>query len=230
MNFLNELPEKLREKLKDINLYYKGFHNETYTAYYENIKVQIRVAINEIAKHQDEINFIKKNKDYFYFTDKILIKKWYDGDILQIDSLTKEDSYKILDKMKKLWKNKEKFSKINWFYYKIDDLKYIKLIKKYKNDFTHTIHGDIRPKNIIKTNNNEIVLIDYEWIRKGSKYFDISSFLKFSKLSKQEVIDYLNLSSKKLENYIYITNLFNKHAYYEVYDKMKDYYIGEIKK
>ncbi|VEU59575.1 phosphotransferase family protein [Mesomycoplasma neurolyticum] len=223
------LPKKIYEKLSDIQLFYEGFHNKTYLANYGDEKVQIRVAINKIAQHKDEIEYIKNDYDYIYFTDEILVKKWYEGHILNEKNLTKKDCYVILDKMKKVWENKGNYTKMNWFYYTIDDVKYKKIVEKYKDDFNDTIHGDIRAKNIIHTYNNDFILIDFEWVRKGSKYFDICSFLKFSKLSKQEVIDYLKLDKEKLEDYIYITNLFNKNAYYQVYDKLKDFYIGEIK-
>ncbi|PAF54849.1 Choline/ethanolamine kinase [Mycoplasmopsis agassizii] len=221
-----KLPKKIFKQISKIKFHYKGFHNRTYIAYLNDVKVQIRIAINKIADHKDEIIFLKNNEDYIYVTPYIAIKKWYEGDIYLKKYQTKESDFLLLDELQKVWKTNLNLSKMNWHFYKTKDKKYLEIVDKYKDDFNEVIHGDVRPKNTIFTTDKKIKLIDFEWTRKGSKYFDIVSFLKFSILTKDEIIDYLKLDKEKLEDYIYIVNLFNKTSYEVVYDHIKDFYVN----
>ncbi|OYD26735.1 hypothetical protein EI74_0510 [Mycoplasma testudineum] len=225
------LPKKLFKKLTNIKLFYIGFHNRTYTANLDNIKVQIRVAINKIATHKSEYVFHSRIKNnYFYISPMILIKKWIEGKTYEEIEPDKNIEYKILDELKKIWSVDIKIEKMNWNYYNNEDPKFNEIVAKYSQDFNETTHGDVRPKNIIIDEFMNPHLIDFEWVRKGSKYFDIASFKKFSILSVEEIIKYLEIDKNKLDDYMYLSKIFNDMAYSKIYDKIKDRYIGKLVK
>lgn len=203
---------KYLKKITKITQFYSGLHNKTYFGYLNGFKVQIRITQNKFVNWDNEMKIAKHFSEIFLFYNKgNFVKKWIDGDILSQKSLSKnlELLFSEINNFHNLSiPNLEKF---NWFLDNIDDLKYFQLVDKYKDDSLVVIHCDLQFKNIIINNNQSkttIHLIDFEWVRLGSKYIDLVSLHLNLKIDKKIIINYFKLDSQKFDDYLYMMNVF----------------------
>lgn len=210
MNFKNIFPLEIVNKLSNIKLVYNGVHNTTYIAFLDGQKVQIRVCKNNYVNFDNEKLLYDNNNNYIFYNKGNLIKKWLEGSTLENVILTKKIKTKIFDKLKNFHQQKiDKLEKMDWMENKIPDLKYKNLIKKYQNEPLVTTHGDLKLKNIILVENTqEIELIDFEWSRKNSVYFDYVFLYKYLNISQKEIIEYFNLSVEKFNDFLYMVEIF----------------------
>ncbi|MDC8913303.1 hypothetical protein PR258_02865, partial [Metamycoplasma hyosynoviae] len=67
-------------KIRDIRFYYEGFHNKTYIGKIDGVWVQIRIPKKVLnVNYENETKIVSEFKDYLYFKDGYLIKKWFPG-------------------------------------------------------------------------------------------------------------------------------------------------------
>ncbi|WGI36700.1 phosphotransferase [Mesomycoplasma lagogenitalium] len=218
------IPKKFLKNIKNIKIFYSGKQNKTYIGDYQNIKVQIRVPNinNDFVNWKNEKEVIKCNSDFLYYKNGVFIKKWIEASTLKKINLNQEIITKIFQEIENFsLLPLTKIKKFDWKTKEINDLKYRKLVRKYKNDQLFVSHGDLRKKNILFTNKNEIYLIDFEWTRLNNKYFDLVCLNLYLKISKKLIIDYFKLDKQKFNDFAYMIKKFNNHW-------IKKHYNGKI--
>lgn len=148
------------------------------------------------------------------------ISPYIKGSSLDNLYLTEEIIKKVITKLKLLHKidhknkiiKKDPFTKIESNLKKVNniDKEYLiikdyakKLQDKYLNDNNYLIHGDMQLSNIILSSNNDIYLIDLEYIMVGSIYTDLA--MLSNEVGKKIDIDILKLyftNPKKIQYHI----------------------------
>lgn len=181
--------------------------------------MQIRIPKTKLVNRKNEYLIYKKFSDVYIFFDKkgVFIKKWFEGKrINKKVNITVQN--KVIEKVIFFHSNKiiglKKFN--SWNIVK-DNAKYYLLIDKYKNDNLVLCHNDLRSKNIIFSNNQDIFLIDLEWSMINHPYFDFASLILYCNFNKKNLINYLNLNKQKLNDFIYITKVFNQNWEHKKY-------------
>lgn len=201
-----ELPTKLAIEHGISNMkYVRGNSNLNFISN----KFQIKIKINDETMNgyeQKVISKIDKYKyDYKFISNKSYIKKFYKGQIKQILSD---------NELKKLIKEIKNIHSIN-----SDELISYDVDLPGKKVFCH---GDLRPKNVIVS--DEIKLIDFEWARKNSLYWDLASIIVNYKLGiKQKnllIKEYGNIDKNSLNisinEVVRINSKFDEKKYYKI--------------
>lgn len=222
MNNLKENPIKLFLKIfnneysrKDIKVV-KPIHNGyTNSSYYLELKSEEKFQIrlgenNKIVNRLNEANVLKiiNEKNYIYYDEKNgnAIKKWIDGRTLNKKDL-KNNKILIkifleIQKYHNLNINNIKIMKHDYYSFlqnaKIPK-KHLMIYKKIVSEFD-TIpwgfsHNDLNLDNILLTNNNDIVFIDFEWSRINHPYWDYSNLLKETTWSLKWIKNFSKLSN-----------------------------------
>ncbi|WP_027334174.1 phosphotransferase [Mycoplasma elephantis] len=220
----------LDKKIKNISLEYKGFHNTTYIGFLDNVKVQIRIPNNKIVNHEIEEKFLKTVDDVIYYKNGILVRKWFDGQTLEKVKLNSRIINNLINEVKKLNELKINLPKVDFYYYGTGNKKYNDLISKYKNTFNDVCHMDLNKKNVLVNEDNEVKIIDFEWVRKSNKAFDIVCLYKNFGIKKNILINKFNLSKKEFDDFLYIENEFKNMAYISTYSKEIERILNEDKK
>ena len=186
--------------------YMRGNSNLNFIS--KNIHLKIKINKETISGYEKiVINKIKKYKnDYNFISDDIYIKKLYKGKTKNI--INSLELISLVKEVKKLHKIKTK-----------------KLIKYDKELSGKKVfcHGDLRPKNIIFSN-NKVHLIDFEWSRKNSLYWDLASIIvNFNLNNDQKLLlkrqygkindEYLEESIKEV---ILVNKLFDESNYFKI--------------
>ncbi|MGY6172193.1 phosphotransferase [Candidatus Mycoplasma pogonae] len=213
-------PDYITSKLKHLTMFYEGLHNYTFTAFYKNQKVQIRISKEHNFPKQFEIDFLKKLDNYLYISKKgNFIKKWIDGNSLENQSINFKIKQQITEKVLKLHQEKNLTNEaiFSWESVTIYDSKFWELAHKYQKDQMVICHNDLRLKNIIIDLENQIHLIDFEWIRWNNPYFDYACLYLFCQFTKEELISLFNLELDKLNDFIYLVSKFNEQWEKEKY-------------
>ncbi len=188
---LKDIIKKLN--ITELELFYEGNHNKTYRGVFCDFLVQIRISKNNIVNHGNEILLLKNKRDVFYVDKQILVRKWIQGKTLDTNDIN------ILIKIKKALV-KHWNTKIN----NITNFNDSNII----NDVILS-HGDLRRKNIIINENNDIDLIDFEWVNYNSKYFDLAHLHLYCLFSIKDIIKVFNINKEELIKEIKIVNEFN---------------------
>ncbi|UVD81675.1 phosphotransferase [Mycoplasma iguanae] len=207
-------PIKIYQQLTDIIFIYEGLHNYTFKAKFKKMDVQLRIIKAQWVNHENEIIYIKNNSNFLYVDEKgNYIKKWFDGDTLENMKITEIIARDIIKTVQKFHQqNNYKNIKIfDWHVLEIKDKKFLQFREKYKNLPLVLSHNDLRLKNMIKTDLNEIVLIDFEWIRYNFAYFDFAHLHLYCNISKKIILKYTQLDAQILNDFIYMVSVFNKH-------------------
>ncbi|MGL5733114.1 MAG: phosphotransferase, partial [Metamycoplasmataceae bacterium] len=185
------------QNITDLKLFYDGYHNKTYKGLLFGELVQVRIAKNKIANHNNELRLLKHSKDIIYIDEYLMIKKWINGHELKSNSL--ESLIKIKDVLTKHWS-----IKINGITsFKFDDNNY------YNENEIVLSHGDLRRKNIIVDEEKNVHLIDFEWTSYTSKYFDLAHLHLYCFFDIDEIVKVFNVDKKKLKIAITSTAIFN---------------------
>ncbi|MGL5733015.1 MAG: phosphotransferase [Metamycoplasmataceae bacterium] len=185
------------QNITDLKLFYDGYHNKTYKGLLFGELVQVRIAKNEIANHNNELKLLKNSEDIIYIDEYIMIKKWINGHELESNNL--ESLIKIKDVLTKHWSLKIK----GITSFKFDDNNY------YNENEIVLSHGDLRRKNIIVDEEKNIRLIDFEWTSYTSKYFDLAHLHLYCFFDINEIVEVFNVDIKKLKIAITSTAIFN---------------------
>ncbi|QBF34369.1 kinase [Mycoplasmopsis phocirhinis] len=208
-------------KLKNINFVYEGFHNLTFSAYYNNLKVQIRLPKTNLVDHSTEQKILQQFTDTIFYQDGILIKKWFEGKNIENVELNIEDQINIINEVKKFHQLPIDIEAINFFYYGKSNQKYQKLVKKYTNDKDLvTGHNDLNGKNILINSQGKIKLIDFEWVRKSHPFFDAISLYRNLNLDKNLILKNFDISEEQFKEIAYIYDKFKELAYKKTYSKL----------
>lgn len=245
--FVKNFPDYIIKKISDVNFYYKGIHNITLKALYnQKFHVQIRIPISEISNKKIEEIFIKNTEGILYYRDGFLVRKWIEGTNLVNKKLNFLEQKKFLQNLDKFYiklnnsfqekKNNLKLN-FNWLDNFITDKKYFRILEEISFDNIFFIHGDINKKNVIIDKNKNYHFIDLEYIRKNNLCYDIASLVEKLNFSKKIVCNHYQISKEKLEKFIYI---FKKYNYYWIknlklnsikdQEKSKEKFIINIKK
>lgn len=198
--------------IKVIKPIHNGYTNSSY--YLElnsNEKFQIRLGENnKIVNRSNEANVLKaiNEENYIYYNDKNgnAIKKWIEG-----RTLNKKD-LKNNEVLLRIFSEIQKYHNLN-----INNIEIIKhdynlhlknakmpkkhllIYKKIVSEFD-TIpwgfsHNDLNLDNILLTDNNDVVFIDFEWSRINHPYWDYSNILKETTWSLKQVKNFSKLSN-----------------------------------
>ncbi len=99
-----------------------------------------------------------------------------------------------------------------WIEYNVLDSKvlslFYKINNKIKNDPKSFTHHDLNQANIL-IKDNRVFLIDWEWARIDSPYFDFATLALNDKVDEQLLIQYANLDAQKLDNYKFMILVFS---------------------
>ncbi|MEI7132424.1 phosphotransferase [Mycoplasmopsis bovis] len=213
----SKIDNDLLSKLSNIEFYYKGFHNYTFKVKYEGQTCQLRVPISDLVDHSIESLFMDKMPGVYYYKKGILVRKWFEGKTLEKVNLTLEVQKAVIDKIKEFHKIKVDLPAIDLFYYGKGTKKYQKYVEKYANTASDaTCHCDLNLKNILINENNDVELIDFEWVRKSNPLFDAMSLIHMNfdpSLVKKE----FNITQKHYKQALYVCNEFSKMSYEHIY-------------
>lgn len=234
-----------KQNIKSIILQAKGWTNKTFLfKLVSNQKYIVRIAVKDKLIDRDceihVLNLLKNfnNYDFVFIDNKTgsYIKKYIEGRMVKKSDTKNPDFLKLLaKKLKELHSikiNKNSHIKSN------DDHQYdefnnhleIKyrdmydyLLNKHKNQKYCICHHDLTPWNIIyNPKKHQLSLIDFEWSRVNSPYFDLANFIRESKIhnTKYEKI-FLSVYDKKIQqniitDYLYICSYFSNLWTYSI--------------
>ncbi len=202
---------------------HNGYTNYSY--YFQTSDFnEYQVRISKQTKNVDrkvELEFLKtiNNKDYKYFDEKTgnAIKVWIKGKTVPFKQASKLVFInKLVEKIENLHAiaPNDNIPVHDYFeYVKKSDLpeKYMNLYQKLTNIHCHgpyvMSHNDINPLNIILGSKKSINLIDYEWGRLNTPWWDLINYIRELNLShyKIRMIAYDNeLNPEDVKEQIYI--------------------------
>ena len=213
-------------KTKEIH---KGYTNLSFVFYTSDKKrFQIRLGQNnEIVNRNNELNVIDllPYKYYLYIgSNGDAIKEWIYGYNPRF-IFNKKRNLKLLCNEIKMFHNIE-YKNINilehdYFEYLNDSIKnkypdfyneYIKIINEFKNEKKVLSHNDINPLNMLySTQLKRIILIDFEWARINSEYFDVANFFRETNLNikwLKFLANEMNFEFDKLKRFVFACTFF----------------------
>ncbi|WP_438341381.1 phosphotransferase [Mycoplasma sp. 3341] len=205
-----------KKQLDNIEFFYQGFHNVTFKAIFNGQTVQLRIPSNDFVNWENENKVFSQLEDVLYYNEGILIKKWYEGKTLDKVRVTTEIQQKVIEKVKQFHTKNIDVAAFDWDVYHIEDPKYKRLVKKYQDQTLVTSHGDLALKNILLTNNNEIVLLDFEWVRKCNEAFDVLSLYQ-NGFDKELLKESFGMSEEYFTDFEYLCEQFRFYAYKQTY-------------
>ncbi len=202
---------------------HNGYTNYSYyfqTSDFNEYQIRISKQIKNVDREVESI-FLKTidNKDYKYFDEKTgnAIKIWIKGKTVPFKHASKltfiNKLVKRIEKLHAISPNKQIPIHDYFKYNKKSDLheKYMDLYKKLVNIHCHSpyvmSHNDINPLNIILGPKKSINLIDYEWARLNTPWWDLINYIRELNLShyKIRMIAYDNeLNPEDVKEQIYI--------------------------
>lgn len=218
------MKNKIISELQNIELFYKGFHNTTYKAMYKGKQVQYRVPLNELADHSVEKEVLSKVPKTIFYEDGYFIREWSDSKTAEEVELNNSIQKAIINKVKEFHNLDVRVPKMDWFYYKKGSKKYQQLVQKYsKTCDLVTGHCDLGLKNILISKDNEVELIDFEWVRKVHPFFDAITLYLNGGFSKKLLQNEFKISSTEFSEMVYIAKKFREYAYEKIYSS-KEFY------
>ncbi|AXE61091.1 hypothetical protein DA803_03275 [[Mycoplasma] phocae] len=216
-----EFGDEISNKISNIRPYYEDFHNKSYLGKLNNKWIQIRIPRNIIKiNYVNETKIISHFKDYLYFKNGIIIKKWFSAvDLFKI-RIDDKISRSILYCVKNFQNLNFSVKKFNWLQYPINDKKYLELVRKYKNDELVLSHNNLTRQNILVNKYGFIKLIDFEFSSLNSRYVD-PVCLYFLGIDKQLIIDFFGLNAQKFEDYVYMMRIYKEFVYKKLYANLE---------
>ncbi|MGL6125161.1 MAG: phosphotransferase [Metamycoplasmataceae bacterium] len=187
----------IEKKITNLELFYDGAHNKTYKGNFLGEAVQVRISKNKIVDHKNEIKLLNNQNNIIFIDDKMMIKKWIDGHELNRNDL--EILTKISVCLIKHWNLK--IEGITSF--KFDNNDY------YNKDEIVLSHGDLRKKNIIVDNEQNVHIIDFEWINYTSLYFDLGHLHLYCSFTIDDIVKVFKVDYEKLKKAILSIENFN---------------------
>jgi thiamine kinase-like enzyme len=223
--------EKMVIPIEQINSVKKIHHGYTNLSYliecHNGNKYQLRLGgANDIVSRKNEYECIHqlKLKEYLYY-DKDngnSIKSWIAGD--NITSWKDEVIVNAARKIKELHSkqvNLERFIRFDpmCFLDNGNDLSvetreiYKSLNEKYKDDEYNFCHNDLNGRNMLVNEANEVFLIDYEWCRVNSPYWELANLIReedFDEYKKSLLVNTYDkkMSMSKINDFLFLTTCF----------------------
>lgn len=160
-----------------------GYVNDSYKVLIDGKYYQKRIPKESVADWENERKVYQKlDIDIKFEEDGLFLKEWIKGKNVRswnktkinslkkaIDNLHKKDFKGIIEHdWLKHSEYKENISSELW-------VKYLELIKKISKHKQVLSHNDINKLNVL-WNKKEIILIDFEWSRRNSIYYDYAQF------------------------------------------------------
>ncbi|QZX49287.1 phosphotransferase [Mycoplasma sp. E35C] len=225
LQFFIEHTAYSRRDIVSITQIHNGFTNLSFLIITsDDQKYQVRFARNnELVSRTNEYNVIKAlNIDLFIYFDQDTgdcIKKWIPGkEVDYFDRLRLDNLAIAIKKIHQVDLNNLNILPIDWFK-GIENAKlstrhkklYVELINKYKDLPTTLTHSDLNAHNMLVDQFNQIHLIDYEWSRINTPYFDLANMARESLNLDQAYYllhAYGGLDQKVFEDFLIITCLF----------------------
>ncbi|AGX89031.1 phosphotransferase [Mycoplasma parvum] len=234
--FLDHFP-KYRSQIRSFKKILVGFSNQIFKiVLLDGRAFKVRIAENNhLISRENELAILKLIEDpYLLAYDKTTgnaIYEWVEGDQLKVRFIDEEILLKVIELGNKYHSvPKEKLVDIEEhkhfdFYSKIDKDRmeyqeyfpiYKELIDKHKNLPKVLTHNDISLKNLIhsikENGENELILIDYEWARINTIYWEYGNFIKESQLTLDKIellAQLLNLDLKILIDFAFIATFYS---------------------
>lgn len=229
--FLNIFNNKYsRDDIKIVKPIHNGYTNLSY--YLElksNEKFQVRIGRNnKIVNRSNELNVLNaiNEKNYLYYNEKNgnAIKKWIEGRVLNKKDL-KNDGILL-----KIFSEIKKYHNLNINNMKIIEHNYNSFLQNTKIPKKHLLiykkivselntipwgfsHNDLNLENILLTNENKIVFIDFEWSRINHPYWDYSNLLKETTWSLKQIKKFSKLSNLDLNMLLKMTYIAINFSY-----------------
>lgn len=207
-------------KTQEITLFYQGERHDTYKIKANEQFYQLRLNKKTNPINDAEIEFIKENlgEDFVYIDQQgNFIRKWFEGETLENVKITPLIVDNLIKKVKK-FQNYQIQKKFEW-YPDIQDESYQKFlirIKKKESHFQITSHCDLRAKNILVNKEGKIWFLDFEWVRKSSKYHDPVLLSYYLGIPKTKIVKEFKLCPNFFEEYKKAIILFDKKWYMNV--------------
>ncbi|OAL10217.1 choline kinase [Candidatus Mycoplasma haematobovis] len=221
--------------IEDIERVHKGYSNKVWKLITKSGgKYKIRIGDNNaLISRKNELAILKliNNKDCLFYEEENgnSIWKWIEGTTTSKSDINKQYLNSLVDLVnnihntpvssKVLHHDDMEFYEISKKYFNEEDLNlYKRLVEKYKNDARVLCHNDVSLGNLIyDSENKKLHLIDYEWGRINSRYWDYGNFIKESDLPLKQ-IKYLSkiadLNLIKLLQYCYLATIYSLQLTY----------------
>ena len=202
-----------------------GFTNVSYKiTTKDGLMFQVRICDNKFINRKVEklvFDNLKVPLVYFDNTTGNMIKRWVNGKCIKKWNYEKIDIF--VDKIKKFHSmpinNIPKFNAYSFIELlsksEFDNnvyTRYIALLNKYPSEYNVPCHCDLNPKNIIYDKKTSTMsIIDYEWTRMNSVYFELANLARES-MNKKQIIylahQYGNIDLNKLKDFLIIACLY----------------------
>ncbi len=218
-------------EIVSIRSIHNGYTNFSYVVTFENgKKYQVRLPhCGDLINRSNEYQVLSLlgNQDFIYFDIKsgVGVKEWIDGKPPRIPYFWK---WKYVDNLfaqiKKIHETKVPFDvklkKLNFDLYNENlyrlklayQTKFLSIIETYKGDETVLSHTDINAGNLILDKKEKLHIIDYEWCGLASDYWDYANFIRESRITWYQKIDWNkyinNFDMNKLKDYIFASSVF----------------------
>ena len=172
--------------------------------------------IEEIKGHFNKNFKVKTKKGLFHLkvfrNDSFELKEWINGKTIK--TWTEKNIMLVCNELMFLHKQTKNWDKMDYKKDKIKDLKYVTLLKKYKDEKWVSCHNDLNKDNVV-INENKAFLIDFEFKRINNKYWEIANIFNEDSLNKRHfklfLKYYKGLEKEKLNDFIYINKIFIKY-------------------
>ncbi|CCE66780.1 phosphotransferase [Candidatus Mycoplasma haematominutum] len=209
--FLDYFPQ-YRSQIRAFKKILVGFSNQIFKAtLLDGRSYKVRVAENNnLISREGEIEVLKWVEDpnliYYEESTGNAIYNWIEGDQLSVRFINEEMLQKIIELAEKYHKvpvdqlqnvpthdhfdaaSKVDKDRIEYrHYFPI----YRELVEKYRDLPLVLTHNDISLKNLIydpDSGSDELILIDYEWARLNTIYWEYGNFIRESLLSKEKIV------------------------------------------
>lgn len=210
-----------RSEILEFKPIHEGYTNQNFLIKTNDLKeyiYRIPIKLHDFNNEFNAYKIYQKNKFIdFDLKTGVYIKRLIKG--RHPDLSNNEDLKKVIEEVQNVHKlSSNLFIKSqNWFDYiefNILDSQvlslFYKLINKLKNDPKAFTHHDLNALNILLVNNDkEVVLIDWEWSRFDSPYFDFATLALNEKVDEKFLIKTAKIDKKKLEEYKFLVLVFS---------------------
>ncbi|AEG73795.1 choline kinase [Mycoplasma haemofelis Ohio2] len=219
-----------RKDIKSVFRVYRGYSNRTYKlTTQDNEEFKVRIGDNNhFISRKNELAILKltKNDNYLFYDEESgdSVWRWLDGDPTNRLDIDKQYLELLVSEIRKIHSSpfnclvllhddlefyeqtKDNFSK--------EDLDiYLKLVKQNENHKHTLCHNDISLGNLIYNKDKKsLSIIDFEWGRINSPYWDYGNFIKESDLDMwhiKHLATLADLSLSRLFKYCFMATMYS---------------------
>lgn len=219
INFFLQVTNYDKTDIVSYKIIHQGYTNKNFlikTNDYKTYILRIPLKINDFVNEWNAYcNYQKIKFIYFDLTTGVYIKQFL---IAEHPNLKNSQTLKLIIEELKIVHNKKldyPIKKHNWLewiqYNELDSnilMFFYKIIDQIKDDKKTLTHHDINAANILCIN-KQVFLIDWEWARLDSPYFDFATLALDDNVDEKLLIIYANLDYVKLNKYKFIILVFS---------------------